>query len=148
MKYSGQIFDCNQLFERGLYYLYKNNKIVYIGKSETNVMQRVLTHYLDKEKDFDSYLIVLKPQINNKTLGDMEKKAIKKHLPKYNKIHNDLYNTTQEDYDIAKEIKDNCWHTFIEIKDKKYVMCSKCGYKQKVFSKKSGYNKTKIINFF
>jgi hypothetical protein len=40
----------------GLYVLYKGNKIVYIGKSETNIHLRLVSHTKDRIKDkWDSF---------------------------------------------------------------------------------------------
>lgn len=142
MKFNGSKFDCNQLFQKGLYYLYKNNKIVYIGMSSSNVMDRILKHYNEKLKDFDSYTIILKPNASDKELLLLEKNAIKKHLPNYNIVHK-TQKQTDIDYEFAKELKNKCYHSFVSLKDNDSLICSKCGFK---LSKKQLQPKEKEIS--
>jgi hypothetical protein len=64
----------------GIYYLIKDNVIVYVGQS-TNVIARIAAHLAVREKVFDSYSFV---QIPAEELNHMEAKEIIRHRPIYN----------------------------------------------------------------
>jgi len=74
------------LRSEGLYFLYKDGKIVYIGVSK-NVYVRILEHSFEDKKDFDS----LKVLTHNQDAGFivleiMEVFLINRLTPKYNKL--------------------------------------------------------------
>lgn len=89
--------------EKGVYYLYFKKQVVYIGMSTTNCMQRILSHYNDKEKEFDSFQIFRMPKHTDAQIAAKEKRLIQRKLPKYNVVH-------------AKTIENKNWKTEIEIK--------------------------------
>ena len=74
-----------------IYALISNNEIVYIGQS-TNILNRLSTH-LSSFKEFDSWTIIenLGDFTTSKEVNRLEEKYIRKFLPKYNKIHNKMY---------------------------------------------------------
>jgi hypothetical protein len=64
-----------------LYFLLNKNVLVYVGKSNSNILNRINEHI--KDKDFDSvYYIALS---SDNLLDEYEKKYIIKYKPKYNK---------------------------------------------------------------
>ena len=130
IKFNGSKFDCDQLFQKGLYYLYQKNKIVYVGMARKNVMDRILKHYNEGVKKFDSYLILLKPDVSERELMQLEIRAITKHIPIYNKVHNETKRVTEDDYDTAKKIIENCAHDFFKMKTGNFK-CRKCCYELK-----------------
>lgn len=67
---------------KGIYFLYDNDTIVYIGKSK-NLASRILAHTDDGVKIFNSYKILIIPKNENLTM--IEKFYIEKYKPKYNK---------------------------------------------------------------
>lgn len=77
---------------RGIYFLIKGSEIVYIGKSESNIFDRISVH--NKNKDFDeySYELIDDKDIN---LDKIESDYIAKFTPKYNKIISDFENYEQ-----------------------------------------------------
>jgi len=64
---------------RGIYYLFKNGEIVYVGQS-VFCEKRIIAHFYNK--DFDEYEI---KKVEKKCLDKVEIKAIIKYQPKYNK---------------------------------------------------------------
>ena len=48
-------FFVKTMFIRGIYFLYRDNQIVYIGMSKDNVMDRVVQHYKDPKKEFSRF---------------------------------------------------------------------------------------------
>jgi len=76
----------------GLYYLFNNGEIVYIGASKHNIQGRILSHLNDKI--FDSYFIFTckdeNDLINNELLNKCilsEAYLIKQLTPKYNSLN-------------------------------------------------------------
>lgn len=67
---------------RGIYFLIKGDKVVYVGKSETNIFDRVTNH--SRSKDFDSFYYKLYPKANEEELHLIEARYIAKYAPKYN----------------------------------------------------------------
>ncbi len=65
-----------------IYFLVKNNEVVYVGKS-TYLMQRVLTHQVNRQKDFDEVFWLSVPQ---EELGETEKAFIRLLRPRYNLV--------------------------------------------------------------
>lgn len=80
---------------RGIYFLYRGNELVYIGKSK-NIHARIASHLVEKLKEFDAYKIL--PIGGNIALDPIEQELIRKHKPIYNIAFND-------GYDIVKDIK-------------------------------------------
>jgi len=78
--------NAQNLFVRGIYYLYDKGAIVYIGMSTSNCMKRICDHF-DDNKKFDHFKIVEIENKSNKQLLSIEASLIKKHKPKYNKVH-------------------------------------------------------------
>ena len=64
-----------------IYFLMKDNNLVYIGKSNNGILGRINSHI--KDKDFDSayYTAISSEEL----LDEYEKKYIVKYKPKYNK---------------------------------------------------------------
>lgn len=79
---------CSNFFVRGIYFLYRDDKVVYVGQSKKSVMERITTHQIDKTKYFDSFHIEEYKDITDKALNMKEKKYIKKYKPEYNIVHN------------------------------------------------------------
>ena len=75
----------------GIYFLYHDQKIVYIGQSKTNVMQRICDHYAEGLKDFNSFSFLPYTSYSDKKLSFKEETLIKKHSPKYNVVHKRKY---------------------------------------------------------
>jgi hypothetical protein len=75
-----------EIFIRGIYFLYFNDKVVYIGQSYENVMQRICDHFRDEGKIFDSFSFK-KYDVSSEELLKIEASLIKKIKPKYNIIH-------------------------------------------------------------
>jgi len=78
----------DSMFIRGIYKLYFNKKVVYIGMSKTNVMKRITDHYRDKNKIFDSFSFRSCNDLSDKQIELMEADLIKKYRPIYNVNHN------------------------------------------------------------
>ena len=78
----------DEIFVRGVYYLYDNEAIVYVGISMTNVMERLVKHHKDKDKIFTHFSFKEYTDVSDKQLRGIERKLIKRHKPKYNKVHN------------------------------------------------------------
>lgn len=85
-----RFYLCDYL-TKGIYFLYKNNKIVYIGKSDNNIFRRICDHYEEKSKEFDSFTFK-KYDVSNKALLKIESILIKKYSPICNKIYNKYNN--------------------------------------------------------
>ena len=64
----------------GLYFLIRDNEIVYVGQSITNVLVRIGQHSLDKE--FDSVTVL--QTLPNANLNDLEASYIYHLEPQYN----------------------------------------------------------------
>lgn len=75
---------------KGVYYLYYKSEVVYVGMSTTNCLRRIISHYDDPEKKFDSFQIFNMHNFSNNEILEKEKNAIKRKLPKYNKVHANL----------------------------------------------------------
>lgn len=68
----------------GIYILYENDKIVYIGKSSRNMLHRIRTHTIDK---FFTKSVMY--EMNNEAdMNILELYLIGKHKPIYNKHSN------------------------------------------------------------
>lgn len=66
---------------RGIYFLYRNDEIVYIGKSK-DISRRIHEHLVRKEKEFDSYKFFKVGGTVN--LDEIETHFIRKYRPIYN----------------------------------------------------------------
>lgn len=91
----GKTFTLNglqDLRKAGLYYLYKDDVVVYIGVSK-NIYVRVLEHCFEEAKEFDSIKVDTFDGAFNQTLLEVfEVMLISKQKPKYNKlVVNDLF---------------------------------------------------------
>lgn len=80
-----QLTDITHLFEHvsGVYILYENNIIVYIGQS-TNIVQRVNKHRSDNRFCFDKVLV---HWCTSDELDTLEFKYINQHRPKFNRTN-------------------------------------------------------------
>lgn len=75
----------------GIYFLFDGNELVYIGKG-WNCLLRIAEHTRkDSDKKFTSWNYISINDINE--YNRIEKELIKKHNPKYNKIHNNQKGT-------------------------------------------------------
>lgn len=74
----------------GVYFLYKNNQLVYIGQS-TDILLRVRNHF--KEKDFDSYSYF---ECELEKLNEVERFLIEKYTPKLNRCMNIRHKTERK----------------------------------------------------
>lgn len=72
---------------RGIYFLYHDQEIVYIGQSKTNVMQRICGHHAEGTKVFNSFSFLPYTSYSDKKLSFKEEILIKKYNPKYNIVH-------------------------------------------------------------
>lgn len=95
---------------KGIYYLYHKNEVVYIGMSTTNCMRRIIQHYDDETKVFDSFEIFNMHNKSNESIKKREIDKIKQKLPKYNKIHanmidNKYWMTEDEDDELLSQSK-------------------------------------------
>lgn len=74
----------------GIYFLYKDDELVYIGQSKNIGLRIYDGHVRGKAKDFDSYKFVEISDDYN--INKIERLLIEKYLPTYNKSFNVLYN--------------------------------------------------------
>ena len=83
-----------------IYFLLKDDELVYVGKSNGNLLQRLNDHI--KNKDFDD--VYLRQVNDTKSLDKYEKKWIEKYRPKLNKefIFNGI---TYDIFDLKTESK-------------------------------------------
>lgn len=87
---------------KGIYFLYKNNDIVYIGQTK-NLISRLAVHLADKNKDFDSYKFLELP--HNMNLNKLERFLIKKFKPEYNILYKYDGEEYNQDISMIREIK-------------------------------------------
>ena len=80
---SGITVDDKRLRKIGVYHLYKDGEIVYIGMS-VNLMIRLGKHYRDKEIDFDRIDFYEINGVDKKGLRSIEGRMIKRFNPIYN----------------------------------------------------------------
>jgi len=71
-----------------IYFLIKNKKVVYVGKSR-NVIGRIGKHILDGLKDFNACAYIEITSEFKKDMGFLEYTYIKKFRPKYNNQYKD-----------------------------------------------------------
>lgn len=81
-------FYCDKVFVKGIYFLYMNGVVVYVGMSTENVFERVVSHKKDPSKTFDSFTIKDCSGISDEDIALKEKMLIKQFRPKHNVIHN------------------------------------------------------------
>jgi excinuclease UvrABC nuclease subunit len=83
-----RVYVCN-VCVKGLYKLYdKTGKIVYIGISMNNVLQRICDHYREGFKEFESFSIKSFENFTKYELENLERKLIYRYKPIYNIDHN------------------------------------------------------------
>jgi len=111
MKKLDDSFFCDQLFIRGVYFLYRDNKIVYIGMSKDNVMDRVVRHSKEKKKVFSRFRIREYSELSDTQLLAKEKSLIKHWQPEYNVIHNFKEKVKR------RKSASNEWHTEEELNE-------------------------------
>lgn len=68
---------------KGVYFLYDNEELVYIGMS-INILNRVNSHVREKKMTFNKIKIVHTNFMDKKGIFDLESKLINKHNPRYN----------------------------------------------------------------
>ena len=74
---------------RGIYFLMDNNKkVVYVGMSKHNCLNRISSHFDNLDKEFCSFKIIPYVDLSDKQLLLKEKQYIKTMKPKYNVVHN------------------------------------------------------------
>lgn len=86
-KFGREKIRADKIMVQGIYFLYQGKEIVYIGMSETNVMERICSHQKEYIKEFDSFSFE-KHKCSIDRLKRLEKSLIKRYKPKYNKVHN------------------------------------------------------------
>ncbi|MFA5401424.1 MAG: hypothetical protein WC359_13325 [Dehalococcoidia bacterium] len=74
-------YRVNRTLIRGIYFLLKDNEIVYVGKSD-NVMKRISQHIVADEKMFDSYCVL---PVKDEDLSTVEARYIWEFAPRHNK---------------------------------------------------------------
>lgn len=67
----------------GLYFLFNNEKLVYIGKS-SHIYRRVRTHIRQKQKQFNTFAV---HKVSHNVF-ELESKLIEIYKPKYNVVTN------------------------------------------------------------
>ena len=72
--------DCSLFSITGIYFLLHNSEIVFVGQS-VNILVRVGQHWIQKEKEFDSFSFVPCPA---ESLNLLQAHFICKFMPKYN----------------------------------------------------------------
>jgi hypothetical protein len=77
----------DKAFCKGVYFLHRQGQVVYVGMSRFNCMERVLAHYNEGRKQFDSFSVRRLASISDKQLEEHERFLIKKFNPEYNIIH-------------------------------------------------------------
>lgn len=87
----------NDLKKIGIYFLIRNNDIVYIGQTKKGI-ERITKHF--KNKDFDSYYFY---SCDLKHLDILEALNIMFYKPKYNKSLNDNFFTFNSIKNILKK---------------------------------------------
>ena len=101
-----KVNSINQIVDNvsGVYRLYKNDRIVYVGKS-INIKSRVKDH--KRDKDFDSFDFSIMNNESNKNLYEIY--YIDKYKPIYNKecIENSISDVELEDLVFVDKIKLN-----------------------------------------
>lgn len=100
-KFQSKILPSELFMCKGIYYLYKEKTVVYIGRSFTNCMQRIVMHQLSGNKDFDSFQIFGMAKSSNEEIAEREKKNIQLKLPKYNVAHGSGYGNAYWKSEIA-----------------------------------------------
>jgi hypothetical protein len=78
----------DKAFCKGVYFLHRQGNIVYVGMSTVNCMERILRHYNEGVKDFDSFSVRRLESLSDKQVVEHEVFLIKKHTPEYNIVHN------------------------------------------------------------
>lgn len=69
----------------GIYFLFQNDKIVYVGLSEQSVLNRVGNHVRDNRKQFDNYAVLpASTGVTKRELYEIERTYIRQLNPKYN----------------------------------------------------------------
>ena len=66
----------------GIYFLFNENKCVYIGKSK-NMYKRVKTHFDKGKIIFDSYVML---RTLEREMADLETYYINKYMPEFNQV--------------------------------------------------------------
>ena len=92
---------------KGIYYLLNDDKIVYIGKSLSNMKTRVDSHLKDEVKEFDS--VIYHSIDNDSDINILEVAMIAKHSPIYNNDcvtsdNSTIDNLNIEDFTLEKTV--------------------------------------------
>ena len=87
-KSSKKRYNNQDFLTKGIYYLYRGDRIVYVGQSKTNCMSRVAKHYDEQTKDFDRFRIRPMPNLSDSQIDHVEMRNIQIIKPQYNIIHN------------------------------------------------------------
>ena len=83
-----EIQNISDNFVKGIYFLIKNDSIVYVGQSKDSCISRISDHYRDMKKDFDSFRIMPLLGDSDSQINFKERNYIKSIKPIYNIIHN------------------------------------------------------------
>lgn len=108
----------------GVYILYKNNNIVYVGES-ANILSRIGEHIRENMKDFDEFEYF---ELNEEDRMDLEAFIIRVMKPKYNmkggspsfkrKLEIPLYSNEKYIKSLDKELVNACKNLY---KTEKYI---------------------------
>ncbi len=81
-------YKTTHLLIRGVYKLFYDNVVVYVGQSRNNVFERISAHLSEQRIKFDSFTFKDCSNLKDSELNEVEIGMIKKWFPKYNTIHN------------------------------------------------------------
>jgi len=98
-------WDDDYLKRTGIYFLFKDDVVVYVGKSNYSIQQRLFTHKLNKKFDYAKYI-----QVNRMVdLNNAEYVYINLFNPFYNKTlkNNDYFDAVRSGYKAKKDIVDS-----------------------------------------
>ena len=87
----------------GVYFLIRNNIIVYVGQS-FHVYQRLTLHVIEKLKNFDSFFFL---ECREDEIDDLESYFIVKYSPEYNSAKN-------KQHDQLRRAKKMGWNGIVE----------------------------------
>lgn len=89
-KYQYNSIKCDMdIFKAGIYFLYKDYKVVYVGQAQI-LAERLARHYKDDTKEFDQVRYINLPIEH---LNDIERAFIKLYNPVLNKRDCNSYGT-------------------------------------------------------
>jgi len=94
VSFSKVVNNYNYKKRTGIYFLFKNENVVYVGKSAYCINSRILSH--KKNKDFDRVCFInIKPYFSNIDIAEYV----------YINIFNPIYNKVDKNYEYKEELK-------------------------------------------